>query len=44
MGQKYVHIQYFAVRDEQGDFLGVLEATQDIKPLQEISGEKRIMD
>lgn len=44
MGQKYVHIQYFAVRDEQGEFLGVLEATQDIKPLQEITGEKRIMD
>jgi DUF438 domain-containing protein len=44
LGDKYVYIQYFAVRDENGDFVGVLEATQDIKPLQEITGEKRIMD
>ncbi|MEG6584471.1 DUF438 domain-containing protein [Dendrosporobacter sp. 1207_IL3150] len=44
MGGKYVYIQYFAVRDSEGEFMGVLEVTQDIKPLQEISGEKRIMD
>jgi len=44
MGEKYVYIQYFAVRDQNGEFLGVLEVTQDIKPLQEITGEKRIMD
>jgi DUF438 domain-containing protein len=44
MGDKYVHIQYFAVRDGNSQFLGVLEVTQDIKPLQDITGEKRIMD
>jgi uncharacterized protein len=44
LGDKYVYIQYFAVRDVNGEFVGVLEATQDIKPLQEITGEKRIMD
>lgn len=43
MGNKFVHIQYFAVRDEQGEFLGILEATQNIQPLQQITGEKRIM-
>ncbi|GAV23377.1 DUF438 domain-containing protein [Carboxydothermus pertinax] len=41
---KYVLIRYIAVRNEKGEFMGVLEVTQDIKPLQGISGEKRIMD
>jgi DUF438 domain-containing protein len=44
LGGKYVYIRYFAVRDEAGDFAGVLEVTQDIKPLQAITGEKRIAD
>ena len=44
LGEKYVYIRYFAVRDKQGEFAGVLEVTQDIKPLQAISGEKRIAD
>ncbi|MDN5276612.1 MAG: uncharacterized protein PWR01_577 [Clostridiales bacterium] len=44
MGDKYVFIRYFAVRDESGQFLGILEVTQDIKPIQEITGEKRLLD
>jgi hypothetical protein len=44
MGNKYVYIRYFAVRDKMGSFAGVLEVTQDIKPIQAITGEKRIMD
>lgn len=44
MGGKYVYIRYFAVRDDAGDFAGVLEVTQDIKPLRALSGEKRIAD
>lgn len=43
-GDKYVLIRYFAVRDTNGDFRGVLEVSQDIKPLQSISGEKRLMN
>ncbi|NLW16155.1 MAG: DUF438 domain-containing protein [Firmicutes bacterium] len=43
LGDKYVLIRYFAVRNEEGEFLGVLEVSQDIKPLQEIRGEKRLM-
>jgi uncharacterized protein len=38
----YVFIRYFAVRDDNGEFLGVLEVTQNIKPIQEITGEKRL--
>jgi len=44
MGPKYVLIRYFAVRDEKGEFLGVLEVTQNIQPIQEITGEKRLID
>ena len=44
LGEKYVFIQYFAVRDENGKYLGTLEVTQDIAPIQKITGEKRIYD
>ena len=44
MGDKYVLIRYFAVRNDKGEFLGVMEVTQDIAPLQAISGEKRLAD
>lgn len=43
MGDKYVFIRYFAVRDERGEYMGTLEVTQDIKPIQEITGEKRLL-
>ncbi len=41
---KYLLIQYFAVRDKQGNYRGVLEVTQDISEHQKISGEKRLLD
>lgn len=44
MGNKYIYIRYFAVRDKEGSFTGILEVTQDIKPIQAIIGEKRITD
>jgi len=43
MGEKYVYIRYFAVRNEKGKYLGVVEVTQDIAPIQKISGEKRLL-
>lgn len=43
MGDKFVHIRYFAVRNKEGEYLGVLEFTQNIKPIQEITGEKRLV-
>lgn len=43
MGGKYVYIKYFAIRDENGDYAGTMEVTQDIQPIQEISGEKRLV-
>ncbi|HOO26722.1 MAG TPA: PAS domain-containing protein, partial [Clostridiales bacterium] len=44
MGDTYVYIRYFAVRDEAGEYLGVVEVTQDIKPIQAITGEKRLVE
>lgn len=43
MEERYILIRYFAVRDENGEFLGTLEFTQDIAPIQEITGEKRLI-
>ncbi|NTV79177.1 MAG: DUF438 domain-containing protein, partial [Clostridiales bacterium] len=43
MGGKYVLIRYYAVRDEKKEYLGVLEVTQDIAPIQEITGERRLL-
>jgi len=40
---RYVLIRYFAVRDENNQYLGTLEFTQDIGPIQAIEGEKRIL-
>lgn len=43
MGDKFVLIRYFAVRNAKGEYLGTMEFTQDIKPIQELTGEKRLM-
>jgi DUF438 domain-containing protein len=43
MGDLYVYIRYFAVRNDKGEYLGTMEVTQNIKPIQEIQGEKRLM-
>jgi len=40
---EYVYIRYFAVRDKNGEYMGTLEVTQNIKPIQEITGEKRLL-
>jgi hypothetical protein len=43
MGDKFVVISYYAVRDENGEFMGTLEFSQDIAPLKALEGEKRLM-
>ena len=42
-GEKFVHIRYFAVRDKEGEYLGTLEVSQDIKPIRDLEGEKRLI-
>lgn len=38
-----IHIQYFPVRSPEGEYLGYLEATQDITDVKGIEGEKRLL-
>ncbi|MFV0380186.1 MAG: DUF438 domain-containing protein [Anaerorhabdus sp.] len=40
----YVYIQYFAVYDNNNDYLGVVEVSQNIQHIQSITGEKRLAD
>lgn len=39
-----VYIRYFAVHDEQGQYAGCLEVTQDITKIQQLTGQKRLED
>lgn len=43
MGSKYVLIRYYAIRSAKGEFLGTIEVTLDIAPIQAITGQKRIV-
>ncbi|MFO7653602.1 MAG: DUF438 domain-containing protein [Candidatus Krumholzibacteriia bacterium] len=40
---RFVHIRYFAVRDDGGGYLGTLEVTQDLTPLRALAGERRLL-
>jgi len=44
MQGKKIYIRYFPVRNEEGEYLGVLEVSQDITEIQEIKGERRLLD
>ena len=44
MGPKFVHIRYFPVRNEEGEYLGTIELTQDIKDIRGLEGERRLLD
>ncbi|HHV39536.1 MAG TPA: DUF438 domain-containing protein [Tepidimicrobium sp.] len=43
MGDLYVLISYFAIRDKDGTYMGTLEFSQNIAPIQQIKGEKRLL-
>ena len=39
-----VLVRYYAIRDETGKYLGILETSLNITPLQKITGENRLGD
>ena len=41
---RLIYIRYFAVRDNDGKYLGTLEVSQDITDLKKIEGEKRLLN
>ncbi len=44
VGNRFIHIQYFAVRDEDGKYRGTLEVTHDATHVRSLEGEKRLLD
>ena len=41
---RFIHIRYFAVRGEKGEYLGTLEVTQDVTEIRKLEGERRLLD
>lgn len=42
-GGKFIHIEYFALRNEQGEYMGTLEVSQDLTHYRALEGEQRIL-
>jgi DUF438 domain-containing protein len=43
-GKQKILIEYYALRDKEGNYLGCLEVTQNITDMQTLKGEKRLFD
>ncbi len=43
MGGKLIYIEYFALRNEKGQYLGTLEVSHNVSPYRELEGEQRIL-
>jgi DUF438 domain-containing protein len=43
MGGKMIHIEYFALRDEKGEYLGTLEVSHNVQVYRDLQGEQRIL-
>ena len=42
--ERLIHIRFFAIRDENRVYKGVMEITQDVSDIKTLEGEKRILD
>ena len=40
----FIHIQYFAMRNEAGEYRGTLEVSQEISGLRALEGERRLLE
>ncbi len=43
-GEKFIHIEYFALRDANGQYLGTLEVSQDLTEKRTLKGEQRLLN
>lgn len=43
MRGRMIHIEYFALRDEHGEYIGTLEVSHDVTRYRELEGEQRIL-
>jgi DUF438 domain-containing protein len=44
MKGKFIFIEYYALRDENGEFLGTLEVSQDLTEKRALEGDQRILE
>jgi DUF438 domain-containing protein len=43
LGGRFIHIEYFALRNEKGEYLGTLEVSQDLTEKRKLEGEQRLL-
>jgi DUF438 domain-containing protein len=43
MGSRFIYIVYHALRDQNGEYLGTLEVTQDLSEIRNLDGERRLL-
>ena len=44
LGERFIHIRYFAVRDAESRYRCCLEVSQDLTGLRRLEGERRLLD
>jgi uncharacterized protein len=44
MNGRFLHISYYAMRDDEGTYKGALEVSQDVTDIRALEGEKRLLD
>jgi DUF438 domain-containing protein len=44
MRGRKVLIEFYALRDEKGRYIGCMECTRDVTDIQNLQGEKRLLD
>lgn len=43
MKGRFIHIEYFAIRSDEGEYLGCLEVSQDLTQKRALTGEQRLL-
>ncbi len=44
MGSQFIHIRYFALHNDQGEYKGCIEVSQNVTHIRALKGEKRLLD
>ena len=44
LNDRFIHIRYFALYDQEGAYRGVVEVSQDVTEIRALKGQKRLLD
>ena len=44
LNERFIHIRYFPMYSEAGEYRGVIEVSQDVTDIRSLKGEKRLLD